>query len=150
MSSRDIRVQHVAASDLIGLIDTTISRGQSFTLTVKGNSMRPFFTHDKTRVKLAAPLPLRKHDVCLFTCNDKVFLHRLIKQQGETLTFQGDALWSKETVTLDDVIAKVVAVIHPHKTVDPRRLSARVGLCLWRMMKPAVRVLKKRRRKRDA
>ena len=54
------------ATDLLPLIEDTIHSGGTFELTVKGSSMRPFLTHNVTKVELTKVDTLSKFDIYLF------------------------------------------------------------------------------------
>lgn len=98
----------IATNDLMDLIIESINNNQKATFKVTGSSMTPFFIHEKTSVTVRkADLPFKKYDVILFKYKDSFKLHRIIEIKDKRLVARGDALFSKEMITVDDIIGVV-------------------------------------------
>ncbi|HHT55364.1 MAG TPA: hypothetical protein GX012_02250, partial [Acholeplasma sp.] len=67
-------------------IDELLKEGRTVEFKVKGNSMLPFFKHEKTIVTLEKPTNYKKHDVIIAKYNDLVVLHRIIKIKNNIYT----------------------------------------------------------------
>ncbi len=134
------------ATDLLPLIEDTIHSGGTFELTVKGSSMRPFLTHNVTKVELAKVDTLSKFDIYLFKHHGFVVLHRLVKQKNKRYYFRGDALKKIETVEKDAIVAKVKTIKHQGKTITPTAFRYRCKVKLWHVLrlfrKPLLRLMR--------
>ena len=126
-----MKKQRINANDLLPLIEETIHQGGSFELTVKGSSMRPFFTHNKTKVVLKKVSTLTPFNVYLFKHNDHVVLHRLIKIKDDHYYFKGDALKKTEMVKKQNIVAQVTDIKHETKTINIHSRHYRFRVKLW-------------------
>ena len=99
----------VSIQDLAGLIEEQIKQNKSVKLQVSGNSMRPFYKHQKTVVCLEQiHSPLKKYDVVLYrNFSGQYLLHRIIEVKGNMLVICGDALRKKEYLDYEHMIARV-------------------------------------------
>jgi hypothetical protein len=97
-------------------VEQLISQGESITITIKGNSMRPWLQNSKHKV-LVKPLAdsiLQCGDIALFRYKGKHILHRVVKIENDKITFSGDGnIGIKEQASKDDVIALVESIITP-------------------------------------
>lgn len=97
-------------------VEQLISQGESVTITIKGNSMRPWLQNSKHKV-IVRPLAdsiLQCGDIALFRYKGKHILHRVVKIENDKITFSGDGnIGIKEQASKDDVIALVESIITP-------------------------------------
>lgn len=97
-------------------VEQLISQGESITITIKGNSMRPWLQNSKHKVivKPLADSILQCGDIALFRYKGKHILHRVVKIENDKITFSGDGnIGIKEQASKDDVIALVESIITP-------------------------------------
>lgn len=95
-------------------VEQLISQGESITITIKGNSMRPWLQNSKHKVivKPLADSILQCGDIALFRYKGKHILHRVVKIENDKITFSGDGnIGIKEQASKDDVIALVESII---------------------------------------
>jgi hypothetical protein len=124
------------SKDLVSVVRTAIKDEGSFTLTIKGTSMTPFFINGETCVTLEAfDLP-RKNHVYLFKKDGKVHLHRLIKIKDDMLYFRGDALKSIETTLKGTVIAHVTSHHRFEKHFNTHSRMMLIKFRLWSFLGP--------------
>jgi signal peptidase I len=94
--------------EMMNLIREALKINQKATFKVSGNSMLPFFKHQETTVTVEKMTrSLKKWDVILFMVKDQYILHRIVKFKNQNIICQGDYLFSKEVIKLDDVIGIV-------------------------------------------
>jgi|SRR5690554_237283 len=120
-------------------IDELLKEGRTVEFKVKGNSMLPFFKHEKTIVTLEKPTNYKKHDVIIAKYNDLVVLHRIIKIKNNIYTLRGDGLISKEYVKINDIYGKVVSF----KTNDKKIKFYKTKVVIWLLLRPVRRLLLK-------
>lgn len=97
-------------------VEQLISQGENVTITIKGNSMRPWLQNSKHKVivKPLADSILQCGDIALFRYKGKHILHRVVKIENDKITFSGDGnIGIKEQASKDDVIALVESIITP-------------------------------------
>ena len=109
----------INSKDLMPTVKELIDEGLEVQLTVSGNSMLPFYKDRETIVTLSKPVDLKKYDVVLFIFDGKYYLHRIIKINDQ-VWIKGDHNQSYEYVDEKDIIAKVKAHTHHHKTIESR------------------------------
>jgi len=103
-----VKKEVIATKDLMNLVIESIHNNQKATFKVTGSSMTPFFTHEKTAVTITkVDRPLQKYDVVLFKYHESFKLHRIIYIKDKVIVARGDALFSKEMITMDDIIGLV-------------------------------------------
>jgi len=120
-------------------IDELLKEGKTVEFKVKGNSMLPFFKHEKTIVALEKLNNYKKRDVVLAKYNDLVLLHRIIKIKDNIYTLRGDGLISKEYVKINDIYGKVVSF----KTNDKKIKFYKTKVVIWLLLRPIRRLLLK-------
>lgn len=120
-------------------IDELLKEGRTVEFKVKGNSMLPFFKHEKTIVTLKKPNNYKKHDVIIAKYNDLVVLHRIIKIKNNIYTLRGDGLISKEYVKINDIYGKVISF----KTNDKKIKFYKTKVVIWLLLRPIRRLLLK-------
>lgn len=97
-------------------VEQLISQGENVTITIKGNSMRPWLQNSKHKVivKPLADSILQCGDIALFRYKGKHILHRVVKIENDKIIFSGDGnIGIKEHASKDDVIALVESIITP-------------------------------------
>ena len=97
-------------------VEQLISQGENVTITIKGNSMRPWLQNSKHKVivKPLADSILQCGDIALFRYKGKHILHRVVKIENDKITFSGDGnIGIKEQASKDDIIALVESIITP-------------------------------------
>lgn len=103
MATKEVKIQEIEP-----LILEKLETAGKVSLTVKGNSMFPFFQDGKTSVTLKkAPVKLKKYDICMYHVGKKVVLHRLIKISQDDCVFMGDGLRIKEYIKQKEIFAIV-------------------------------------------
>jgi hypothetical protein len=120
---------------LIPEIGKLIAQGHTVTMTVKGNSMRPFVEGVRDKALLVACHKARVGDAVLAHVDDGRFvLHRIIKKEGTKLTLMGDGnLVGTETCDEGDVIARVEGFIRKGRNRIDRTdgIKWRIYSAMW-------------------
>lgn len=127
--------------ELMALVKEQINN-KNVTLTIKGNSMLPFFRDGRTIITLEKPKKLKRLDVVLFKYNDIYILHRIIKIKEKIVT-QGDGLISKEIIDESDVVAVVKFFENKRKIIFSNNKFYLFKVRMWRILRPFRRVLLK-------
>jgi len=127
--------------ELMALVKEQINN-KNVTLTIKGNSMLPFFRDGRTIITLEKPKKLKRLDVVLFKYNDIYILHRIIKIKEKIVT-QGDGLISKEIIDETDVVAVVKFFEKNRKLTFSNNKFYLFKVRMWRILRPFRRVLLK-------
>ena len=132
-------------AELFPLMQEILQSGGEFRLFPQGTSMLPLLKQGADSVILRTDNNIKKGDICLYKRNNGDFvLHRVVKvEKNGTFVFRGDNQTKAEPdVQREQIIAKVVRVMHGEKVVKP--------LTLWygitRLSAPA-RALRFRKRK---
>lgn len=90
-----------------------IASGESVKLKLRGNSMFPLLRDGKDNL-LLDPIPdgyvFEKGEVLLFRYRGSYVLHRVVKVSGECLLMQGDNCVTCEQISIQNVVARLVAV----------------------------------------
>lgn len=118
----------------IKYISSLVEGGGVAPLNVTGNSMRPFISPKGDTVFLVQCKKdeIKKGDVILFRRNNgSVVLHRVRRIEGDTYIMNGDAQNWCESITYDNVVAKMIEYIHNGKRKDPESISQRIIHALW-------------------
>ena len=119
-------------------VERLLSEGESVTLTVRGNSMRPWLRDGKHKVVLypCSDKELQVGDIALFRHNGSHILHRVAEMDGDKITFAGDGnIGLKELTTLNNVVALAKSIILPNGRVIVRgsrewRFKSRIWLAI--------------------
>lgn len=116
-------------------VEQLISQGESVTITIKGNSMRPWLQNSKHKVivKPLADSILQCGDIALFRYKGKHILHRVVKIENDKITFSGDGnIGIKEQASKDDVIALVESIItHSGRVIECNSNEWKTKSKLW-------------------
>lgn len=122
-----------------------IARGKSVTITARGQSMRPFITHDRDRVILSpfVDSDLQAGVAVLARCHHgKTVMHRILQRQGETLLLEGDGNYRQtEQARTTDVIGVLTGVYRRERLYLCSGKTWRLYSFLWRGLRPLRRYL---------
>ena len=108
---------------LLGEVAGLLREGKKVTISVRGNSMRPFLADGRDSVVLQRCPPadegsLRRGAVVLAPVKNRRgwVLHRVVARRGQHLTLQGDNNRETETAMVKDVAGVAVAMVRKGKT----------------------------------
>ncbi len=88
-----------------------LRRGERLRIRARGASMLPFvWDGDVAQVTPTASARIAVGDVVCYETPGRLFLHRVIRRDGDRLVTKGDALSSTEVVDRTQVLGKVVSV----------------------------------------
>ena len=130
------------------LASELLSRGAPLRIKARGGSMLPFILDgDVVLVGPAGNSEILVGDVlCYEISPGRLFLHRVIRRDGERFVIKGDALDFIDLVSPAQVLGKVVAIERHGKTrrLDTARWRNRViaffSPLLPRLLSPAIRL----------
>ncbi len=133
----------VENKELLDEVATMVDSGEKVILLTKGKSMLPFIVGGRDSVELSRiDDKICVDDILLAKIQNptRYVIHRVIKIYGESVTLMGDGnLVDTEECHTRDVVARITAIIKPHKTINPN--SQRVYAKIWRMFQPVRRYL---------
>ena len=133
---------NVLSHEIMPLIKEHLDQGQEVFLTVSGQSMRPFYHHQETVVKLVKPtFPIALYTVCLFHDQGGYKLHRLIKKNDEMLIMNGDALKAIETIREDQILGVVTEHEYQHKKISSTNKRYMFYVRIWALLRPFRRIM---------
>ena len=94
------------------LIDEAFNKGECFTFTPNGVSMRPFIKGGKTAVTIKRYTSgLNKHDIIFYVRDDdKYVMHRIVKIYPDSFGVCGDNQWWIEKVYDRQIFAIVTSI----------------------------------------
>ena len=123
---------------LLEEVATLLDEGREVEIMSKGTSMLPFIVggRDSVILRKEATGVQKPGDIVLARRSPGNYvLHRLISVDGDRVTLKGDGnVFGTETVALEDVLGKVMAVVSPS---GRRRVPG--NAYLWRNLNPFVR-----------
>ena len=124
-------------------VERMIGEGQRVTISVKGFSMRPMMRSEKDKVTLIAhnDEDIKRGTVMLFRHNGHHIMHRIVKIEGQNITFAGDGNYNKtEQATRNDIVATVTAIIRPSgRTISLDSRRWKIYSTLWLALPKIVR-----------
>ena len=126
---------------LLGFIDELLKDGKASTFLVSGNSMRPFFKHNKTYVTITKDIKYNIYDVILYKINEKYYLHRIVSINEKGYKCQGDATITYEYPTFDQVIGKVVSYQNRKRVIHAHQKLYQIKVKFWMMLRPLRKIL---------
>lgn len=137
MNNKSISIHHI-----IDIIIEKINTDGQVIIKVTGNSMYPFYNDKETEVVLVKPpKKLHRKDVVLYKNPEGIWsLHRIIKVKKECLIICGDALQTIEYINPDSIVAIVKEHYYNNKLIS-NRLSHRIKVSIWLLLKPFRRYL---------
>lgn len=124
-------------------VERLLNNGQSVTIPVKGFSMRPMMRNGKDKVILFTHTKddIKQGAVMLFRHNGRHIMHRIIKIDGNNVTFAGDGNYRiVEQATKDDIIARVTSIKRPSGQIislDSRRWK--IYSAIWLSLPATIR-----------
>lgn len=124
-------------------IKVLISEGKKVTITVKGNSMNPFFVHLRDQITLGPwkDEDIRKGTVALVKdTRGNYIIHRIIKREGNMVTLIGDGnIGLTETATLENIIGIMYSITRKCRTHSSQGKIWRCYSWLWMTLLPVRR-----------
>lgn len=125
-----------------------LSQGGSVQLTVSGCSMYPMLRDRKDAVVLREDPDLRRGDVILFRREDGSFvLHRIVRvKDKDTWTVCGDNQYIPETVTRQQVVAKMTEFVRAGRSCSASHAGYKAYAAVWGWLFPVRRPLLAARR----
>lgn len=139
-----MKVVHVLSDDIMPVIKDLLDKNQEVLLTVSGTSMRPFYHHQKTVVKLVnSNDDYAKFDVVLYHDQNKYKLHRILKIKDDYCIICGDGLKEVETIKKNQIFGKVIEHMYKNKVTIENEKSYRFKVWIWASLKPFRRILLK-------
>ena len=132
-------------------VERLIAESECVTITIKGNSMRPWLKDGRHKVVLMPPArELQVGDVALFRYKQSHVLHRAIEISGKRVIFAGDGnINLREEATKDDIVAIVKSVISPRGRVicctsREWRVKSKIWLCLPQIVRRVILAIGRR------
>lgn len=120
---------------LLSEVHRLVRRGYVVTIPVRGHSMLPFLADGRDAVVLCAheASSLRVGTLALVrTGDDRIVLHRIIRQEGQHLWLQGDGNMAQmEEADLAGVLAVAVAVVRKGHTYPVSGRAWRLYSWCW-------------------
>lgn len=132
----------VSFRDLQPIISETISRGDSFTFTAFGNSMKPTIRGGMDRVTLSPiDAPIKKNDILFYQRDNGDFiLHRAIRVSENQILFCGDNQYGIESITNPNaILAKLTCIERDGKAIKPDSFFQRLYVTLLPMKRAYLR-----------
>lgn len=125
------------------------SSGYAVTITVKGNSMRPFLADGRDKVILKGleenekNKSIKRGDVLLARdLKGNIYLHRVIKRNGNLLKTQGDGNYRQtEDIVLKDIMGRVTDVIRKGKKYPVNGCTWKTYSYIWNALRPVRHLL---------
>lgn len=134
--------QTVKNDTLAPLIQEKLALGSEVSFTVVGESMRPFFVDKATVVTLKRVPAYKKGDICLaMSPNQKLILHRIINITDTQVILRGDALKTKEVLSQEAILGKVIRYQTKQRVMETHRCAFRFQSLLWGLCYPVKRYL---------
>lgn len=133
MRRTETDILNVPNAEFFRTVCSLLDQGKDVSINPKGNSMMPFIRSERDIVVLS-PVPgdVEVGDMLLFMVDGRYILHRLVRIDGDRLTFMGDGnVVGTETCSRGDVLARVTRILRNGK--NPKEPSKGT---LWRLLKP--------------
>lgn len=124
-------------------VERLLDEGDSVTIRVRGNSMRPLLRDGRDRIILRkyAEEDVREGAVMLFRYRGMYCVHRIVRVEGDTIVFAGDGNYRmEERASRGDLMAVMRAVLRPNDSiVECDSLRWRAASALWLALPQIVR-----------
>lgn len=124
-------------------VEHALGQGQSVTITLRGNSMRPWLKDGKHKVVLRAHNreDIQPGAIMLFKHKSRHTLHRIRSIDAQMVTFAGDGNINQiEVVMQEDIIAIATSIIAPGgRVVDCTSREWRVKSWAWLTLPQTIR-----------
>ena len=141
--AKNVQNLDVSMAVLDPLMQEVLTAGGTVDLTTTGNSMRPMLLHRVSKVRLAAPRPLRRGDIPLYRRDNGTYvLHRVMALEGERYTLCGDHQWHPEPgIRQDQVLAVVTDFCRRSRWVSCVAPGYRLYWKIWVAIRPLRRLV---------
>ena len=130
----------ISLADYYPLIQETLDRGGTFSMTITGTSMFPFIVGERDKVTLSPlPVKLKKNDLPLYRrANGAFVLHRVVKVcKDGTYTCCGDHQWWLEKgLRHEQMIGLATEYVRKGKKLTNKNLNYRIYRTVWTWMLP--------------
>ena len=124
-------------------IKSLISEGKRVTITVKGNSMNPFFVHLRDQITLGPwkDSDIRKGTVALVKdTRGNYLIHRIVERDAATVTLIGDGNVAQvETATIENIIGIMYSITRKGRTYSSQGMIWKCYSWLWMLLRPVRR-----------
>jgi signal peptidase I len=128
---------NVFSNEIMPLVKELLDQDQHVLLTVSGTSMRPFFKHQKTVVKLGKINEhLKKYDVVLYQHKGHYKLHRFIRIKKGNCIINGDGLKEMEVVERRHLFGYVLSHQVKDKWIKNRSFIYLLKVSIWSLLRP--------------
>ena len=121
-----------------------LNEGHTVTLTLRGNSMRPFLEDCRDKALFVKPTTIAVGDPVLAEIAPKHFvLHRIVAINGEAVTLLGDGNLSTEHCQKKDIVGAVIGFYRKGRTTLDRTdgWKWRCYSYVWTSLRPIRRYL---------
>ena len=139
----NVRNVDISLEELSPLMQEILGRGESFEMTVTGNSMRLMLRHRVSRVRLAPPRPLQKGDLPLYRRKTGAYiLHRVANVTEDGYVFCGDAQWHLEKgIGQEQIVAVATDFARRDRWVSCASAGYRIYWRFWLWVRPLRRLV---------
>ncbi|MFR9651840.1 MAG: S24/S26 family peptidase [Rikenellaceae bacterium] len=136
--SRKVIVQNNLLLDSVAAM---VASGERVVLLTKGQSMLPFIVGGRDSVELCrVDGEICVGDIALAKIGSqrpRYIIHRVIKIEGDVVTLMGDGnLKGREQSLKSNIVARVTAIIKPHKTINPNSKREQRCAKIWQSLLP--------------
>lgn len=121
-------------SEIVPIIERTVSDGGKFRLITAGTSMKPLLRNRTDTVVLSRPESVSRFDIILYRRGaDHYVLHRIMRCESDgTYTLCGDnQLTYERGVKREDIVAVVSQIERNGKTIELFSKSYRIYVFFW-------------------
>ena len=130
----------ISLADYYPLIQETLDKGGTFSLTITGTSMYPFIVGGRDKVTLSPlPVKLKKNDLPLYRrANGAFVLHRIVKVcKDGTYTCCGDHQWWLEKgLQREQMIGLATEYVRKGKKLTNRNVLYKCYRTVWTWVLP--------------
>ncbi|MFU8793646.1 MAG: hypothetical protein ACNA7K_06435 [Acholeplasmataceae bacterium] len=134
----------VLSHEIMPVVKEILLNNQPVELKISGQSMRPFYHHQKTIVLLEKPKVLKHLDVVLYETSSQYKIHRIIKIMPDYYVINGDGLRFKENIREDQIFGVVIRHKTHQKWVNSHQFLYILKVKLWSLLRPFRRFLIRR------
>lgn len=141
----NIEKRYLSNEELFPSVIEFLNMGKTVTLSVRGNSMRPFIEATKNSIILQKMPHYEVGDIVLGDLGNNHFvIHRMYEKNADKITLMGDGnCKGVEQLREDHILAKCIGIIK-NKNGHIRKTSGVIwNLCskIWRLLLPIRRYL---------
>ncbi len=128
------------AAEIGPRIESALARGETVTLQISGDSMRPTLKprRDAAVLEPLQTWPPRRGEILFFRrANGEYVLHRVLRLTPEGPIMNGDAQgWTEGPVPRAQVLARASGLLRNGRLLDTRQGAYRAYVALWRLTRP--------------